>query len=89
MKPRKMNKPLFSVLEQHVDGSWWYHPGLTYATKEEAEQGFLEHFWWDKGRPHMIFEHTEPLCQEISTCTRNFKTFDFQGLIKWPKEKEE
>ena len=35
---------LYSLLEQHKDGSWWYHPGFTFDTPEEAEQCFRENF---------------------------------------------
>lgn len=28
---------MISILEQHVDGSWWYHPGETFDTMEAAE----------------------------------------------------
>ena len=80
---------MFSLLEQHNDGSWWYHPGCTYNTREEAEERFKKSFWWDLTRPHFVFEHTEPLPQDCSTCTKNGgQTFHCCGLVKWPKELE-
>lgn len=77
---------MYSLLEQHKDGSWWYHPGDTFETEAEVEQCFQETFGtYDPGRPHRAFEHDEPLFQEYSTCTRDFKTFEFGGMIHWPK----
>ena len=32
---------MVSIVEQHVDGSWWYHPGETWATMAEAQEGEL------------------------------------------------
>ena len=76
---------MYSLLEQHNDGSWWYHPGKTYDTPERVEEAFKKSFWYDLDRPHRVFEHTEPLYQDFSTCTRNFKVFEFGGIIMWPK----
>lgn len=75
---------LYSLLEQHKDGSWWYHPGFTFDTPEEADQCFRENFPNDP-RPHKVFEHEEPMFQEFSTSSYDLKTFDFGGLIHWPK----
>lgn len=76
---------LYSVLEQHLDGSWWYHPWVgTYKTKEEAEASFHKHF--DDGRPHLLYEHMKPLFQRFSTCTHDFVNFEFGGKIMWTKE---
>lgn len=79
---------MFSLLEQHKDGSWWYHPGDTFDTEEEVEKCFQETYWWDPERPHMTFEHDETMFQEYSTCTFDFKTFHFGGMIHWPKSLE-
>jgi hypothetical protein len=77
---------MFSLLEQHIDESWWYHPGDTFETETEVEQRFQEEFGtYDPERPHMAFEHNEPLCQDQSTCTFDFKTFEFGGMVFWPK----
>lgn len=77
---------MFSLLEQHRDGSWWYHPGDTFDTAEEVEQCFQEKYGHnDPERPHKIFEHDEPMFQEYSTCTFDFKTFWFGGMVHWPK----
>lgn len=76
---------LYSVLEQHVDNSWWYHPKLTFNSPEEAEEEFKKCFYWDLGRPYKIFEHKDPLPQK-DICTFDFKVFHFHGLVEWPKE---
>ena len=78
-----MLKKMFSLLEQHTDGAWWYHPGLTFNSPEEVEAAFKSHFWWDLSRPHMVFEHKTPLYQTYPTSTRDFKTFNLFGLIVW------
>ena len=74
---------MFSLLEQHKDGSWWYHPGKTFDSPEDVETAFKESFWWDLSRPHMVFEHSKPLPQKYSTCTWDFKNFNFQGVVEW------
>lgn len=80
---------MVSIVEQHVDGSWWYHPGETWATREEAEAHYHD-FWgrWHPERPVMYFEHDEPLFQEYPTCTFNFEVFHFGGFIRWPRTRE-
>ena len=77
---------LYSLIEQHKDGSWWYHPGDTFNTPEEVETCFKETFWWDLERPHKVFEHEEPMYQEHSTCSFDLKKFDFAGFVYWPKK---
>lgn len=77
---------LYSLIEQHKDGSWWYHPGDTFNTPEEVEACFKESYWQDLERPHMVFEHEEPMYQEHSTCSFDLKKFDFGGFVYWPKE---
>lgn len=54
----------FSIVEQHIDGRWWYHPRLTYNSKDEAREGFKKVFWWDLERPYKIVEHTIPFPQK-------------------------
>lgn len=73
----------YSVLERHNDGSWWYHPGFTRHTVEEAELKFAHSFSWDLSRPHKIFRHEKPLPQEHSICTFDFKRFSFGGVVVW------
>lgn len=73
------NNMLYSLLEQHKDGSWWYHPGFTFNSPEEVEECFKKHF--DDSRPHMVFEHEEPMFQKHSTSSYDLKTFDFGGLL--------
>lgn len=70
---------MYSLLEQHIDGSWWYHPGDTFETEEEVEQCFQRIYG------HWSPEHAEPLCQDYATCTFDFKVFEFGGIIQWPK----
>ena len=55
---------MYSVLEQHNDGSWWYHPKFTHDTEKDAEEYFKKAFWWDLDRPHKIVEHTKPFPQK-------------------------
>lgn len=50
---------LYSAIERHIDGGWWYH-GDTFENREEAEQFLLEWIWWDKDRPKRIYEHLTP-----------------------------
>ena len=77
---------MFSLLEQHKDGAWWYHPGDTFKTEAEVDRRFQETFGqFDPERPHRTFEHEEPMFQEFSTCTFDFKTFEFGGKIFWPQ----
>lgn len=77
---------MYSLLEQHRDGSWWYHPGYTFETEEEVEQCFQKEFGhFAPNRPHRAFKHDEPLLQDYSTCTFDFKVFEFGGIIRWPK----
>lgn len=74
---------IYSVLEQHKDGAWWYHPGYSYDTEEKAKQeadAFSKRF---DNRPTMVFSHEVPLPQEYSTCTCDFSTFGFAGAILW------
>lgn len=75
---------MYSLLEQHTDGSLWYHPGFTFDTQEEAEAFFPKAFWWDLDRPHCVFEHDKPLPQDCATCTQDGgKTFHIAGDVKW------
>ena len=72
---------MYSLLEQHNDGSWWYHPGWTFKSEKEAEEKFKKSFWWDEKRPHKIIRHTVPIEQDYSTCTWDFHTFWFGGVV--------
>lgn len=66
----------YSVVEQHVDGSWWYHR-KTFETKEEAleyAQGALD--WRDSRQ--IVFEHSTKLPDE-TLWTRNFQDFYWAG----------
>ena len=66
----------YSVVEQHVYGSWWYHR-KTFETKEEAleyAQGALD--WRDSRQ--IVFEHSTKLPDE-TLWTRNFQDFYWAG----------
>lgn len=80
---------MVSIVEQHKDGSWWYHPGQTWDSREEAEEGYKK-FWgkYHPERPVQFFEHDEPMYQRCATCTFDFKVFHFGGMIRWPKAHE-
>lgn len=79
-------KKMYSLLEQHNDGWWWYHPGTTFDTPEEVIECFDNMFWWDRNRPHKVFEHSIPFPQKHSICSKNFKVFEFGGLPEWTDE---
>lgn len=76
---------MYSVLEQHNGGSWWYHPGFTHDSYKEAEEHFEKSFWWDKSRPHRIIEHTKPFPQR-TLCTFDFVSFGFGGVEEFVLE---
>lgn len=59
----------YSIAEQHKDGHWWYHPQLTYNSKEEAENGFKKAFWCDLDRPYKILEHNKPFPKKEDACS--------------------
>lgn len=66
----------YSVVEQHIDGSWWYHR-RTFETKEEAleyAQGALD--WRDSRQ--IVFEHSNKLPDE-TLWTRDFEEFLWVG----------
>ena len=49
----------FYIIEQHVDGSWWYHNRINpNKSREEAEESFKKEFFWDLERTHKIIETT-------------------------------
>lgn len=62
----------YSLLEQHVDGAWWYHPGLTVNKAEMVEEVFKDRFI---DRPKKIIHHETPLYQTESTYTIDMKHF--------------
>lgn len=74
----------YSWLEQHIDGSWWYHPGYTFNTRKKAESDLQKATSWLGDRPTRIFEHDELLPQDFATYTFNFRVFEFGGTIQWP-----
>ena len=77
----------YSVLEEHVGPSWWYHKNWTFDTREKAEEfakKFSESF---NNRPTMIYEHDKPLPNETLEYLDN-NTFGFAGLIRWKNGKD-
>lgn len=78
---------MYSCLEQHESGDWWYHPGFTFDSAQAAEDKFAKAFWWDPQRPHRILEHEHPFPQDGSIYTTDFENFGFGGLITWTKSK--
>ena len=70
---------IYSVLEQHRDGAWWYHPGDSFDTLEEAKER-ADHFcdYLDE-RPVKVIEHELPFPQDKSRCTFDGKHFGFAG----------
>lgn len=66
----------YSVVEQHVDGSWWYHRE-TFETKEEALKYAQGALGWRDSR-QMVLEHSTKLPDE-TLWTRNFQDFYWPG----------
>ena len=70
----------YSLLEQHKDGAWWYHPGLTVNKAEMVEEVFKNRYI---DRPTKIIHHETPLYQTASTYTRDMKHFyGIDGILK-------
>lgn len=76
---------IYSLLEQHYDGSWWYHKGASYDTLDRALIAIPNYIKWDETRGKVIFCHDEPLPQR-SCCTFDFKNFAFCGQILWEED---
>ena len=66
---------IYSVLEQHLNGSWWYHPGMSYNTREAAEERAREF----PDRPTKVIKHEQPMPQDVSRYSFDCKHFDFAG----------
>ena len=55
-------KEYYDFVEQHFDGSWWYHGAWednNHDTREKAENNFRERLWWDPERPYRILRHRD------------------------------
>lgn len=53
-------KEYYDFVEQHFDGSWFYHGAWednNHSTREEAEKNFKIRLWWDPERPYRIVKH--------------------------------
>ena len=83
---------MFSILEQHSNGSWWYHPGDTFGTQEEAAiEGWNV---YGSGacltpRDYKIIEHQKPFPQDMARCSFDCVHFDFAGGYHFSLEDEE
>ena len=51
---------MYSVLEQHKNGEWWYHRGACFDTIEEAENWATDRQWMLETRPVCIVKSTLP-----------------------------
>ena len=82
--------PIFSVLEEHIDGSIWYHPGWSCKSEEEAK-ALMKHkhgqdLW--KDRTMVCFTHTKPFHQDRAVWTIDLYNFhDRSGAVVWNKDK--
>ena len=73
---------MFSILEQHNDGSWWYHPGNTFETQEEAAiEGWNVYGsgCYLTPRDYKIIEHQKPFPQDMARCSFDCVRFSFAG----------
>ena len=72
---------LFSCIERHVDGSFWFH-GYTFNTREQAETFMAGWIPWDPEREKRIIEHETPIKTHYGNCCKfDFHTFEFGGII--------
>lgn len=83
---------MFSILEQHKDGSWWYHPGDTFGTWDKADAEAEKLYWSGKHlapRPYKVIEHTKPFPQDLDRCSFDCVHFNFAGGYHFSLEDEE
>ena len=83
---------MYSVLEQHTDGSWWYHPGNTFETQEEAASEGWDHYGsgcYLTPRPYKVIEHTKPFPQDLDRCSFDCVHFNFAGGYLFSLKDEE
>lgn len=83
---------MFSILEQHKDGSWWYHIGETYDTREKAETEGQELYGSGKyltPRPYKVIEHTKPFPQDLDRHSFDCIHFYSAGGYQFSLEDEE
>ena len=76
---------LYSALEQHCDGSWWFH-GDTFTSREEAGRFLPGWIGWDENRHKKIFYHEKPLPREECYTIDDGETFEFAGITLWDKK---
>lgn len=83
---------MFSILEQHGNGSWWYHIGETYDTRDEAEAEGQELYGGGHAyrfgipRAYKVIEHTKPFPQDLDRCSMDCITFGFAGGYEFSLE---
>lgn len=71
---------LFSCLERHNDGSFWYH-GNTFNSHEQAEIFLKSWIPWDPNRKKLIIEHATPITTYFGVCyTYDFRKFEYGGI---------
>ena len=71
---------LFSCIERHDDGSFWFH-GDTFNTRKQAETFMAGWIPWDPEREKRIIEHETPITTHYGNCyTFDFHTFEFGGI---------
>ena len=83
---------MFSILEQHKDGSWWYHPGNTFETQEEAASEGWDHYGsgcYLTPRNYRIIEHQKPFPQDMARCSFDCVHFNLAGGWNFSLEDEE
>lgn len=53
---------IYTIIEQHVDGSWWYHPLYSnYKSKKEAEENAIQD-WNDRKWRIICHKNNFPYC---------------------------
>ena len=89
LSQKSMSK-IFSILEEHTDGSMWYHTGWSFDNNEAAvnfiQAKKQQDFWSDR---HMeIFTHDKPLPQNKALWTIDSENFhEVSGAVVWNKYK--
>ena len=80
----EVRRTYFTVLEQHNDGAWWYHPRWSFDNFDQAADYAVDFSARHENRPVTVIEHTGEL-PDRSCCTRKtsygLAAFDFAGGI--------
>lgn len=73
-----MRPYLYSVLEQHECGNWWYHRGWTFPIQEEAQYKADQFFSHHQDQPTIVLKHRG--CIVFPPCfTTDFRDLYFAG----------